>query len=307
MKFDPRNTVLAVDFDHTLWTYPEDIGCQTVADYFNRLTRSAYRVSHERGVLHYVSTGNHLDNLKDRLSFIGLELFSGIFCKLGTQLFRWEGAEFKEDQGWRTLMLSFNYLEILELQKDFFASNKVHFEPHPNEANGPGKASGFVALTPEQWNKRSSLQQLLQRELNRHGHESRILTSLIADQSQLEHFNSPSYTKLDLCAQRTLNWDCLSPHAGKGGPLQDICRWHPGSSIVVAGDSGNDADSFRSNYPKERILPRWNAKPCLLEVVEELKLHENKQVFVSSFPAGMAIVDWLLVRGIVSQEDLNKA
>lgn len=305
MNFAPQKTILAVDVDHTLWTYPEDIGSEAVAEHFNHITRRAYRLSHERGVLHYVSTGNHLENITPKLKFMGLELFSGIFCKLGTELFRVEGTQLQEDQAWKSLMHSFNYQEVLEIQANFFRSKSVCFEPHPDAANGPGKASGHVALTTSQWAMRGHLQEQLLSELKRLGRESRILTSLITDRSEVDHFNTAHYQGLDLSAERTLNWDCLSSHAGKGGPLQDICSWHPQGSIVVAGDSGNDADSFRSNYATERILPRWNAKPCLLEVVKELQL-AGKEIFISSFPAGMAIVDWLVARGIVTQRELTQ-
>lgn len=278
------------DRDHSLYAHPGDGGLSTFgATVINRCIAIFTQEMEKRGDKVAIVSGNDFDTIKSEIERLGWYIDS-VSSKCGTEIWHSFGGEWLLNEGHRQVMLnSFNNGKVRMYVMQTLAEVGASFLPHPPEKNGPGKESGFALFDKA------------------YSSESVISTALdgIADFWDVKVQSSAIKDEVDYLAalgwHNVKNLDVLSINAGKGVAGRNfIDRYRP-AQIVVLVDSMNDVELAELAQEKNgTVLLPSNASDELEAYCT--RILPSHQLYNSPYPAGLALLDWADVRGLI---DIN--
>jgi len=322
-------TLLVTDFDHTLYTYPDDVsGCfpdmrkisGEVAQKINQMVFPMIDASRQEGKLAvFVSSGNMREPVEKRLA--GLLKPDAMYLKMGTEKWRFheKRESFELDTDFQARMKAdFNTEQLHNTVVLFSEKGGFTFTKHKDSANGPGKYSGHIAFKTQaardvffqydqqrdQHFKNSAQAQLkpspsmndlldaLQQQSN-----VRLIYSKIADAPEIEYFEKNGY-----CADCVFNLDILHAEAGKDKVIDDLSVANE-HFVIAAGDAGNDTNALLHDRINQGVIPK-NGKVDLVSACRSLI--DQGQITYSQLPAGLAVLSTLVQAGAIQKKDVLK-
>lgn len=328
--------VLVADFDHTLFTYPEDVtsnmpamrdrkGLSRISEQINSFVLPALERARMQGRLGVVvSSGNMREAVERRLN--GRLKPDAMYLKVGTERFVWDDSQqsFTADESFIQRMCSdFNAQDIRCTVQDFAQVAGYEFTPHAESANGPGKFSGHIAFKSTQardaflGNRLGTTQSQKGRDktnddaneldgVNVSGQE-RLLASFekenrvrLVISSIVDGLEIEDFALKGYSVDCVFNLDVLHADAGKDRVI-DHLNIQDSAQIYAAGDGGNDSGAMLHPLVAGGVIP-VNSKPDL--VSDCAPALASGKIMHSKLPAGMALISYLSQKGVLNSDEL---
>lgn len=328
--------VLVADFDHTLFTYPEDVassmpdmrarkGLSRISEQINSFVLPALERARMQGRLGVVvSSGNMREAVERRLD--GRLKPEAMYLKVGTERFVWDEVQqsYTVDESFiRRMCSDFNVQDICCAVQDFAQVAGYEFTPHAESANGPGKFSGHIAFKSTQSrdafvgnrSEATESKNILHNTmddasaldgLNMSGQERLLQTLEKGNRVRLVISSIVDGLEIDDFAQRGYSADCvfnldvLHADAGKDRVI-DHLNIQDSAQIYAAGDGGNDSGAMLHPSVAGGVIP-VNSKPDL--VTDCAPALASGKIMHSKLPAGMALISYLSQKGVLNSDEL---
>jgi sucrose-phosphate synthase len=211
----------------------------------------AYLINRTGKMAFALATGRNLALVKKIIEDEQLPLPDFIICSVGSEIYYTDGKDYVLDKGWSTFLSGRWKREDVANRLKGIPWIKMQEE----EAQNPFKISYYY--DPEKY-----------------------------DREQLIKVLGTGWYKVNITTSHGKFIDFLPKRASKGNAIKFLChKWAiPLSSVITAGDSGNDVDMFRSSV-KGIIVGNRSAELAQYET--------TKSIYVAKSPASAGILEGL--------------
>ena len=210
-----------------------------------------YLTNHTENMAFALASGRNIDLVKKVIEEEKLPLPDFIICSVGTEIYYTNGKDYILDKGWSTFLAGrWKREEIVNRLKGI-----PWIKMQEEVAQNPFKISYYY-------------------DKEKYNHE------------QLIKVLGTGWYKVNIITSHGEFIDFLPKRASKGNAIKFLChKWAiPLSSVIAAGDSGNDIDMFRSSV-KGIIVGNRS--------VELAEYKTTKKIYVAKSPASLGILEGL--------------